>query len=258
MPGSWDGGNVIATTMRDKENETVERRSYLMDVNTPHITQLRIGHPKNHADPGEDPWITSIFREPVNGAIYCTKLGFEGDQVGDPSVHGGPDKAVLCYATSNYPKWREQLALPMECGGFGENLCIEGLDESSVCIGDVYRMGEAEVEVSQPRGPCGTLARRWGRLDLPRRVIENHRSGWYIRVLKEGKIAPGDRVELLARPQPEWTVARTAEVNYSRDRSIEDLRELSELPELSNNWKRGLREKLEAAVEKPASSLQLE
>lgn len=217
-----------------------------MAVTMPRITQLLIGRPKNHADPGEDPWITSIFRELVNSAVYCTRLGFEGDQVGDPSVHGGPDKAVLCYATTNYPKWREELALPMECGGFGENLCIEGLDEWGVCVGDVYRMGETEVQVSQPRGPCGTLARRWGRLDLPRRVVENHRSGWYIRVFREGYVKSGDAVELISRPQPEWTVARTAEVNYSPQRGLSETRELSELPELSENWRRGLREKLDA------------
>lgn len=136
----------------------------------------------------------------------------------------------------------------MELGGFGENLCIEGQDESSVYIGDVYRIGEAEVQVSQPRGPCSTLARRWDRPDLVKVVRENHRSGWYIRVLREGKIAAGDGVELIARPQPQWSVARAAEVNYSRDRRLSDLRELANLPELSSAWKNDLRKKLEAAA----------
>ncbi|MGZ4837787.1 MAG: MOSC domain-containing protein, partial [Terriglobales bacterium] len=103
-------------------------------------------------------------------------------------------------------------------------------------------------QVSQPRGPCATLARRWGRPDLVKIVRENHRSGWYLRVLREGKIAPGDMVELIDRPQPQWSVARAAHVNYSRDRKPSELRELVELPELSTNWKNDLRKKLEATA----------
>lgn len=217
-------------------------------MNCPRIVQLLIGRPENHAPAGEPKWVTAIFRHPVATPVYCAKTGFEGDQVADRRFHGGPEKAALCYAALHYPKWREELSLPMELGGFGENLCIEGQDESSVCIGDVYRIGEAEVQVSQPRGPCSTLARRWDRPDLVKVVRENHRSGWYIRVLREGKIAAGDGVELIARPQPQWSVARAAEVNYSRDRRLSDLRELANLPELSSAWKNDLRKKLEAAA----------
>jgi len=214
-------------------------------VTTPKIIQLAIGRPENRAASGEEPWITAIYRKPVSAAVFCTRLGFEGDQVGNPRVHGGPDKAVLCYSAAHYPTWQAE-GMPAGPGGFGENLTIEGLDEESVCIGDVYRVGEVEAQVSQPRGPCNTLARRWGRTDLVRVVKENHRSGWYLRILREGKIAPGDAVELIARPQPGWTAARTAEVNYSRNRTLEDLEELVEVPELSANWRNDLGKKLEA------------
>jgi MOSC domain-containing protein YiiM len=204
-----------------------------------------IGRPENHAPAGEKPWVTAIFRKPVSQAVFCTEIGFEGDQVGNRRVHGGPEKAVLCYAASNYAAWGREF-LGAEPGGFGENLCIEGLDEWAVCIGDLYRIGEAEVEVSQPRGPCETLARRWNRPDMVKLVRENHRSGWYLRVLREGKIRPGDAVELLAKPNPGWTIARTAEVNYSRERTAEDLRELMALEELSANWKSDFQKKLDA------------
>lgn len=215
-------------------------------MKNPVIRQLLIGRPANHAPAGEPEWITAIFRQPVERAVFLTRTGFEDDKVANPRFHGGPEKAALCYAVSNYPKWREELSLPMELGGFGENLCIDGYDENDVCIGDVYRMGEAEVQVSQPRGPCATLARRWAMPNLVKLVRENHRSGWYIRVLKEGKIQAGEHIELLARPHPQWTVARAATVNYSRDRSTHDLRELVELPELSKDWKNDLRKKLDA------------
>jgi MOSC domain-containing protein YiiM len=217
-------------------------------VKNPHISKLLIGSPENHAPSGEPEWITAIFRRPVDGAVLCTKTGLEGDRVANPRFHGGPEKAVLCYAASNYPKWREELGYRMEAGGFGENLCIEGQDESNVCVGDVYRMGDAEVQVSQPRGPCATLARRWAMPSLVKMVRENHRSGWYVRVLREGSIVAGQAVELVERPQPKWTVARTAHVNYSRNRQLSDLRELYELPELSTAWKADLGKKLQAAT----------
>jgi MOSC domain-containing protein YiiM len=206
-----------------------------------------IGRPENHAPEGEKPWVTAIFRKPVREAVFCTRTGFEGDRVANRRVHGGPDKAVLFYAATNYATWGREV-LGSEPGGFGENLCVEGLDEWSVCIGDRYRIGEAEVEVSQPRGPCETLARRWNRPDMVRLVRETHRSGWYVRILREGKIGPGDAMELTAKPNPQWTIARTAEVNYARGRTAEDLRDLLGLKELSLNWKSDFQKKLDAMV----------
>ncbi len=224
-----------------------KRLVYPRTVTTPQIVQLAIGRPENHAAPGETPWITAIYRKPVSAAVFCARLGFEGDEVADHRYHGGADKAVLCYAAAHYPKWQAE-GLPAGPGGFGENLTIEGLDEATVCIGDVYRIGEVEAQVSQPRGPCSTLARRWERDDLVKIVRENHRSGWYIRILREGKIATGDAVELVSRPHPAWNIARVAEVNYSRKRKLDDLRELVGLPELSIAWKKDLGRKLEAAA----------
>ncbi len=240
---------LIRTDGKGRETgrvNSIARLSYAKDVRNPHISQLLIGRPTNHAGAGEPQWITAIFRKPVTTPLFLTKSGFEGDQVADRRFHGGPEKAALCYALSNYPRWHEEFSLPMEPGGFGENLCIDGQDENEVCVGDTYRIGEAEVQVSQPRGPCATLARRWGMPSLVKIVRENHRSGWYIRVLREGKIKAGDEVELLSRPQPRWTVARAAEVNYARNRDLKDLRELCELPELSKDWKKDLRKKLDA------------
>lgn len=215
-------------------------------VNIPTIAGVFIGQPRNHASAGETEWVTSIFREAVHGEVFCTRTGLEGDQVTDRRVHGGPEKAVLCYAISHYPKWRTELHLPMEAGGFGENMAVDGLDESNVCVGDVYAIGEVEVQVSQPRGPCATLARRWARPDLVKIVCGNHRSGWYLRVLREGKLQAGDKMELRRRPQPSWTIARAAQVNYSPDRQLSELRELIDLPELSMDWKCDLRIKLQA------------
>ena len=117
-------------------------------------------------------------------------MGIAGDQQADRENHGGLDKAVLAYSADHYAFWRVHLNLPdMPHGGFGENLTIAGLDESSVCIGDRWQAGNVVFEVSQPRQPCWKMGRRWNIADLPKQVIQNGKSGWYLRVLVEGELS---------------------------------------------------------------------
>ena len=168
----------------------------------------------------------------------------EGDRQGDRRVHGGPDMAVLCYSAGHYPHWRSELGLPeMGPGGFGENFTVEGLSEADVCIGDVYRVGEAVVEVSQPRGPCYKIAYRWGLPDLVRIVEETGRHGWYLRVLQEGAVEAGREMALEARPHPGWTVRRAADAMARRKLDPVGARALAGCDALSGRW----REKLAGA-----------
>lgn len=123
---------------------------------------------------------------------------------------GGPEKAVLAYAADHYPLWRSELEpLELPYGTFGENFTIAGLTEETVCIGDIYIIGGAIVQISQPRQPCWKLARRWQVKDLVIRVPANGRTGWYFRVLKEGYIEQGVPVILLDRPYPQWPIYHT-------------------------------------------------
>src|SRR5579864_7292922 len=99
-------------------------------------------------------------------------------------------QVVVCvYATEHFEAWRTELGKPdIGPGAFGENFSVRGQIESSVCVGDVYRVGSATVQVSQPRGPCWKVGRRWNRPDLARRIRETGRSGWYLRVLSPGLV----------------------------------------------------------------------
>jgi MOSC domain-containing protein YiiM len=116
-------------------------------------------------------------------------------------------------AKVEYDAWRRELDLPsLTFGAFGENFTIEGLTESDVCLGDVWRVGAVEVQVSQPRQPCWKLARRWQIEDLALRVVQNGRTGWYFRVLREGVVASGLALERLDRPFPRWTIERANRV----------------------------------------------
>ena len=215
------------------------------------LFSLQIGKPRNYGDQDatdyyEKAWRTAIFREPVVGPIWLSKLTLAGDQVANRRFHGGPDKAVNVYPSEHYAQWRDELRLPeMTNGAFGENFTTEGWLETEICIGDSFAIGSAIVEVSQPRKPCSTLARRWRVKDLPARVINAGKTGWYLRVLQEGEIRAGLPFTLLVRPHPEWTIAAANEVMYFRKKDFEAMRALAACPLLSTAWRDELQERLD-------------
>lgn len=183
------------------------------------------------------PWVSAIIKEPVTGAAFLSKTNLAGDAQANTIAHGGVDKAVLAYSAGHYPAWRHELGIGMSHGAFGENLTIEGLSEESVCIGDIYLVGGATVQVSQPRVPCWKLARRWGIRTLTATVDETGRTGWYHRVLAEGNIQAGDAVRLLERPLPDWTVMRATRVMQNRRRDLPAATALARLEPLAQAWK---------------------
>lgn len=155
---------------------------------------------------------SAIAKSPVAGAVRVGRLGLEGDEQADLTVHGGPDKAIHHYPRDHYAFWRAAMGdhpLLGRPGAFGENISTDGLTEAMVCIGDRWRLGTALVEVSQGRQPCWKLDHRFGGLPVNARMVKARRTGWYYRVLEEGEASAGDAMELVARPHPEWTVLRT-------------------------------------------------
>jgi MOSC domain-containing protein YiiM len=190
---------------------------------TAQLVSVQVGKPRFHGpdvglpQPLDHSWHSAVFKEPVAGPVMLQSTNLEGDRQADPRVHGGLEMAVLAYSADHYPAWREELGIPeMGPGGFAENFTISGHDELSVYIGDVYRVGAATVQVSQPRGPCYKISYRWKRPDLLARCESNGRHGWYLRVLEEGLVETGDPVELLERPNPDWSVRRAADVYRAR------------------------------------------
>jgi len=193
----------------------VSARLVSIQVGRPRLLGSEVGLP----EPIDHQWRSAIFKSAVEGPVRLTSTNVEGDRQADPRVHGGPEMAVLCYSADHYPLWRLEMGIgEMGPGGFGENFTISGQDELSVCLGDVYEVGEAVVQVSQPRGPCYKISYRWKRPDLLRRIEENGRHGWYLRVLREGLVEAGQPVTLAERPHPEWTVRRAADAYRHRRR----------------------------------------
>ena len=138
---------------------------------------------------------TGIFKSPVSGRVAVTSLNLAGDRQADLSVHGGADKAVYAYPSEHYAYWREELPdVALAWGAFGENLTLEGLSEEEVRVGDVLRIGTAELVVTQPRLPCYKLNVRFQRPDMVKRFLQSGRTGFYLSVRKEGHLAAGDPV----------------------------------------------------------------
>lgn len=191
---------------------------------------------------------TSLYKNPVCETIWLGAENLEGNRQADLRYHGGPDKAVCCFASEHYAELSEFVGQPLKYGSLGENFTLSGMLEGEVCLGDQYRVGDAIVEVSQPRQPCGNLARRWGKKQLPRFMVERGFTGFYVRVLEEGLVQPGEPVELLDRPLQRWTIAALNHVMFVDKKNAAALRELAGLHQLSEAWREDFSERLSAVI----------
>lgn len=206
------------------------------------VCSLQVGLPREFGDaaaPEDRPWTSAIVKEPVDHPLFLASTQLEGDGQADRVHHGGPQMAVLAYAAEHYPLWRAELALELPYGAFGENATVSGASEETVAIGDTYQWGEAVVQVSQPRGPCWKLARLWRVPDLVQRVQQTGRTGWYLRVLQEGHVAPLQALVLLERPFPRWTVARLNRAVYGAPDP--EAAAIAACPLLSESWRERIR-----------------
>lgn len=208
----------------------------------PTLLSIQVALPGVYGRPDADdwmdePWRTGFYKESVDGPRWLSQTNLAGDGQADLVNHGGPDKAVLAYAAAHYPVWRSDLARPeLPYGAFGENFTVDGQTEQTVAIGDIFRLGGAIVQVSQPRQPCWKLARRWRIKELTAMVEHTGRTGWYLRVLEEGEVEPGQAFTLLDRPHAAWTVARASRTMRTRTADRDAAAELASLPELASSW----------------------
>ncbi|MBF0343114.1 MAG: MOSC domain-containing protein [Nitrospirae bacterium] len=210
------------------------------------VVSLNIGQPKKELY--YDKEITTGFGKlPVSNSIFLTMTGFESDGVADTKHHGGVDKAVCVYSLNHYEHWEKVLGIKLSPAAFGENLTVTNLTEEDVCIGDVYQLGTATVEVSQPRQPCSTLAARYGRADLVKLVVDSGYTGFYLRVLEEGFVETGISIALKERRFPEITITYANNVLHHDRKNRETIEKVLAVPALSEAWQRSfkeLREKL--------------
>ena len=187
---------------------------------------------------------TAIFKEPVLFRVRVGSLNVEGDRQADLRVHGGPDQAVYAYDLSGYEHWRRELSRDLSFGEFGENLTVSGLPETEVSIGDVYRIGGAILQVTQPRVPCAKLAMRMERPDFGKAFLASGRTGFYLRVLEEGEIGAGDAISRAAADPWGVTVSGTVRLLYGRSADPEALRRALKIEGLSESLRASLENRL--------------
>ena len=210
------------------------------------LLSVQIGSVRHEPEEPEKrlPEFTSAFgKQPVDGPVHVTDTHIEGDQFANPKAHGGTDKAVLCYAAKHYRSTAEdslQKRFP-DCrwspGALGENWTVEGLSETNVCVGDVFRVGQTRVQVSQPRQPCWKINRFHRQPKLLKTISETGRTGWYLRVLQTGPVQAGDPMSLEERPHPDWSIERLNDFLFGRRVDLAGTMELMAIAELADAWK---------------------
>lgn len=187
---------------------------------------------------------TGIFKQPLTGPVYISRHGLAGDSQADLKNHGGEHKAVYAFSADHYAHWSRQLRIPkLTFGSFGENLSISGFDESMLHIGDQLRIGECLLEISQPRVPCFKLGIALDVKEMPRLFVANFATGIYLRVIEEGSIETGAKVEVVKQGKFQLSVESVFRAifdkNYKQSSYIMEKALL--VPELSPEWREKLR-----------------
>jgi len=210
------------------------------------IISVNVGLPRLVLRNGE-PVSTGIFKEPVAGRMMMRTLNLDGDRQADLSVHGGPEKAVYVYPSEHYDFWKRELPdMDLPWAMFGENFTTTGLFETEINIGDTFRIGTAEVMVTQPRMPCYKLGIRFGRTDIIKRFLASERTGFYFSVLKEGEVGVGDEFELLEKNAAGVRVVDVTRLYSSDKENVDLLRRAIATEALPDNWRNYFLKRIES------------
>ncbi|MDO8706473.1 MAG: MOSC domain-containing protein [Sulfuricaulis sp.] len=200
------------------------------------LISINVGLPREMTHGGQA-IRTGIFKAPVAGAVFLHCLNLDGDGQADLRVHGGADKAVYVYPHEHYAFWAGELGRDgFPYGQFGENFTVEGLLEEAVNIGDVFRIGAARVQVTQPRTPCFKFGIRMGDENFPARFAAANRTGFYLRVLQEGKVVAGDIIKRVAHDPHSLCVRDVFRLRHAGGTRAECERAVK-LPGLSPSWR---------------------
>ncbi len=192
--------------------------------------------------------LTAIFKEPVAGRVRLSRLNLEGDRQADLRVHGGEHKAVYAYPFEHYDHWQRELGREdFGFGQFGENLTVQGLLENAVHVGDVFRVGSALVQVSQPRTPCFKLGIKIGSQRFLKPFLISGRVGFYLRVLEEGEVRAGDAIEEVRRDPARLSVREVSRLMYLDRRDLDGARHAARVEALAPSWRSSFEERLAEA-----------
>ncbi len=205
------------------------------------IKSLNIGTAKDQNFFGKT-ITTGICKEPVTAPVQATGTGFIGDGIYNTKFHGGEDKAICVYPHKHLAHWQKVLERPLPSAPFGENISLTKLDENNVHIGDVFKIGTAMVQISQPRQPCKTLALRYNKPDFVKMVVKSGFTGWYLRVLGGGMIQQGDTCILISADPDKVSISFANKVMHHDRKNRAAIQKILKLKALSVSWQESLQE----------------
>ncbi|AVI40167.1 MOSC domain-containing protein [Bacillus pumilus] len=207
------------------------------------IVGIQVGQPITTYANGKE-IKTAINKKRIHEPVYLSKVNFEGDGQGDLVHHGGYDKAVCVFPYDHYTYFEQFLGVPLQEAAFGENVTVHQLVETEVRIGDVFQLGEALVEVSQPRQPCVKLSFKHGNMKLVKEVQQTGYTGFYLRVLKEGLVPADASLVLVEKASHHITVHEVNEVK-NRQTSPERLKAVLEVDALADVVRKSLEKRVQ-------------
>lgn len=214
-----------------------------MEKNKAMIHTLAIGMPKELNYSNGRSMITGIEKRKVQ-EVYLSARGFEGDDVADKKHHGGPDRAVCLYPAEHYIQWEQELGKPLPTAAFGENLTVTNMLEADICIGDIYKIGDAVIQVTQGRVPCSTIDKYAEANILLKRLIETGYTGFLARVLEEGTICADSTIELVEKHPEGISVLHCNEVYFTNKDALA-MKRIQVVDALAEDWKQKLEKRIQ-------------
>ncbi|MFS0821773.1 MOSC domain-containing protein [Bacillus sp. 1P02SD] len=207
------------------------------------IKNFSIGLPEKMTYGKNEEMMTAIRKQAVEEALL-TKDGFRGDGVADLKHHGGPDRAVCVYPYEHYSMWESEFLVQLPLPTFGENLTITKMEEKAVCIGDIYQVGEAVIQITQGRIPCSTITKKTNNPYLLKMMVQTGFTGYLARVLKEGTVRKDSTISLVERNPKQVSILEANEIYFKKPRDIEGIQKILAVEELADEWKEMLHERL--------------
>lgn len=221
--------------------ETLKKRTQSMLK----LVSINIARPQNISfEEGKKKYRTGIFKKPVSKEIFLGENGFQGDGVGDTRFHGGKDLAVCGYFINHYKFWESELNRELRPGAFGENLSMTGIDETKINIGDQYSLGDAEIEVSQPRQPCHKLNKVFNLQAMACKVQTTGFTGCYFRVKKIGMVQPDSEIRKIKDGKENISIEIINILMFKEKKNMDLLRKVVELEALSIEWREKFQKRL--------------
>lgn len=208
------------------------------------LKSINIGKPEKISVSGNRKMFSGIKKKPIHEKIFLDNLGFRGDGVADARFHGGRDKAVCVYSVDHFSFWEKEMNREMQFGDFGENLSVTGWTEKTVHIGDIFRIGKAQVQCTQPRQPCHKLNKVFDFQAMACRVQTTGFSGWYFRVTQPGWVTAGVEITRVQEDPKQISVYTANHLMHKNKNDWQRIREILSVEGLSDSWRETFEKRL--------------